>query len=84
MKNHMSRNDQVVCGEIKAMIALVIRGVAKEDTSDGPRGELMWHCGSSVRVTHVVEDSQMLVRGCRPEKGEMMIGSLNRLHWKMV
>jgi hypothetical protein len=61
----------VVCGEIKATIALVIRGVAKEDTSGKPRDKLMWHCGGSVRVTRVAEDSLMLVRGCRPKKGEM-------------
>jgi hypothetical protein len=65
-------------------MALVIRGVAKEDTLCGPRGELMWHCGSSVRVTHVAEDSQMLVQGYIPEKGEMRTCNLNRLRWKTV
>jgi hypothetical protein len=34
----MSRDEQAVCGEIKAMIAFVIRGVAKKDTPDGLRG----------------------------------------------
>jgi hypothetical protein len=83
MKNHISRDDYPVCGEIKAIMALVIRRVAKEDTSGGPRGELMWHCGSSVRVTHIAEDSHMLVRGYIPEKGEMRTCNLNRLRWKM-
>jgi hypothetical protein len=32
IKNHVSRDDQAVCGEIKAAIAFVIRRVAKEDT----------------------------------------------------
>jgi hypothetical protein len=47
------------------MIAFVIRGVAKEDTPSGPRGEFVRHGGSSVRVTHVAEDAQMLVRRSR-------------------
>jgi hypothetical protein len=41
IKNHMSRDDQTVCGEIKAMIAFVIKGVAKEDTTGGLRGEFV-------------------------------------------
>jgi hypothetical protein len=53
----MSRDVQAVCGEIKAIIAFVIGGVAKEDTSGGPRGKLVGHGGSSVRVTHTAEDA---------------------------
>jgi hypothetical protein len=36
---------------MKAMIAFVIRGVAKEDTPGGQRGVLVGHGGGSVRVT---------------------------------
>jgi hypothetical protein len=57
----MSTDDQAVCGEIKATIAFVIRGVAKEDTSGGSRGELVGCGGGSVRVTHTAEDAPMLV-----------------------
>jgi hypothetical protein len=32
IKNHVSRDDQAVCGEIKIAITFVIRRVAKEDT----------------------------------------------------
>jgi hypothetical protein len=41
IKNHVSRDNQAVCGEIKAAIAFVIKRVAKEDTSGGPGAELM-------------------------------------------
>jgi hypothetical protein len=51
------RDDQAVCGEIKATIAFVIRGVAKEGTPGGPRGELVGHGGGSVRVTRATEDT---------------------------
>jgi hypothetical protein len=53
----MSRDDQEVCGEIKAMIALVIRGVATEDTPGGPRSEFVGRGGGSARVTHIAEDT---------------------------
>jgi hypothetical protein len=60
-KNHMSRDDQVVCREIKVVVAFVIRGVAKEDTPGRVRSELM-RCGcSSVRVTHAAKNSEMLI-----------------------
>jgi hypothetical protein len=41
IKNHVSRDDQAVCGEIKAAVAFVIRGVAKEDTPGRARSELL-------------------------------------------
>jgi hypothetical protein len=50
IKNHVSRDDQVVCGEIKVAIAFVIRGVAKEDTPGGPGAELMGSGGGGVRI----------------------------------
>jgi hypothetical protein len=55
----MSRDDQMICGEIKAMIVFVIRGVAKENTPGGPRGEFLGRGGGSVRVTYAAEDVQM-------------------------
>jgi hypothetical protein len=53
----MSRDDQTVCGEIEATITFVIRRVAKENTSGGPRGESVRHGGDSVRVTRVAKDA---------------------------
>jgi hypothetical protein len=50
IKNHVSRDDQAVCGEIKAAVAFVIRGVAMEDTPGRAMSELMRRDCSSVRV----------------------------------
>jgi hypothetical protein len=61
MKNHVSRDDQTVCGEIKAAIAFVIIRVAKEDIPGRARSELMRRGCSSVRVTRAVENSEMLI-----------------------
>jgi hypothetical protein len=61
IKNHVSRDDQVVCAEIKVTVAFVIRRVAKEDTPGRVRSELMRRGCSSVRVTRTAENSEMLI-----------------------
>jgi hypothetical protein len=57
----MSRDDQAVCGEIKAAVAFVIRGVAKEDILGRARSELMRRGCSSVRLTRAAENSEMFI-----------------------
>jgi hypothetical protein len=57
IKNHVSRDDQAVYGEIKAAIAFVIRRVAKEDTPDGSGTELMGSGGGGVRITRTAKHS---------------------------
>jgi hypothetical protein len=54
IKNHVSRDDQTVCWEIKAAIAFVIRRVAKEDTPGGSEVELM-ESGGGVRITRTAK-----------------------------
>jgi hypothetical protein len=57
IKNHVSRDDQAICGEIKAAIAFVIRRVAKEDTPGGSGAELMGSGGGGVRITRTAKHS---------------------------
>jgi hypothetical protein len=57
IKNHVSRDDQAVCSEIKATIAFVIRRVAKEDTPGGPEAELMGSGGGGVSITRTAKHS---------------------------
>jgi hypothetical protein len=57
----VSRDDQTVCGEIKAAVDFVIRGVDTEDTPATARSELMRRGCSSVRVTRAAENSEMLI-----------------------
>jgi hypothetical protein len=57
----VSRDGQAVCGEIKAAVAFVIRGVAKEDTLGRARSELVRRGCSSVRVTRAAKNSEMLI-----------------------
>jgi hypothetical protein len=55
IKNHVSRDDQAVCGEIKAVIAFVIQRVAKEDTPGGSGAKLMWSGGGSVGIARTTK-----------------------------
>jgi hypothetical protein len=80
----MSRDDQTVCREIKATIAFVIGRVAQENTSGGPRGELMGRGGGDVRIICITEDAKVLVRGCRAKESDMRTGSTDRLRGKTV
>jgi hypothetical protein len=83
-KNHMSRDDQAVCREIKAAIAFVISRVAQEDTSGGLMGELMGRSGGGVRITCTTEDAEVLVRGCGAKESDMSAGNTDRLRGEMV
>jgi hypothetical protein len=80
----VSKDDQVVCQEIKVAVAFVIDGVAQEDTSGGTWRELMWRGGSRVGVTRTTENAQMLVGGCGTKYGKVTTHSLNRRRRKTV
>jgi hypothetical protein len=84
IKNHMSRDDHTVCREIKLAIAFVIDRVVQEDTSGGPRGELMGRGGGNVRITCTTEDAEVIVRGCGAKESDMRAGNTDRLHGEMV
>jgi hypothetical protein len=52
----MSGDQHAVHGEIETPVPLVLRGVPKEDTPTGVRGELMGSSGRGVRVVGAPED----------------------------
>ena len=62
----------------------MVGGIAKEDTSGRPRGELVWRSGGSVGVTCAAENTQVLVRGCCAEECDMGAGGADRLSGEMV
>jgi hypothetical protein len=61
------------------VIAFVIDRVAQEDTSGGPRGELMGRGVGDVRITCTTEDAEVLVRGCGAKESDMRKGSTDHL-----
>jgi hypothetical protein len=62
----------------------VIGRVAHEDTSGGPRGELMGRGGGDVRITCTTEDMEVLVRGCGVKESDMRAGNTDCLRGEMV
>jgi len=57
----MTRDDDAIGMAFKANVALVVRGVAKEDTQGGAGSKFMGDCGGKVRVTFTVKDPKMLI-----------------------
>jgi hypothetical protein len=60
----MTRDDQTVYEEIKALISFMVGRLAEKDTPGGSRGELMWQSDGSVIITHTIKNAKMTVRGC--------------------
>lgn len=52
---------------VKAKIALVMWGIAKENTKGGTRRKLVRSGGGEVRITLTIKDAKMLIRGRRPQ-----------------
>jgi hypothetical protein len=46
---------------IETKVALVVRGVAKENTKGGARGEFVWGCGGEIRVTCATKNTKVLI-----------------------
>ena len=62
IEDDMPRDDDSICGEIKAAVSFVMSGVAKEDTESGAGGEFVDNSGREVRVTFAAKDPKMIVR----------------------
>lgn len=63
----MARYDDAVGMTVKAKIALVMWGIAKENTKGGTRRKLVRSGGGEVRITLTIKDAKMLIRGRRPQ-----------------
>jgi hypothetical protein len=46
---------------IETKVALVVWGVAEENTKGGARGEFVWGCGREIRVTCATENAKVLI-----------------------
>ena len=57
LEDHMARDDNAISVAIIADITLVVKGVAKEDTQSGSRGEFMGCGGRKVRVALAAENA---------------------------
>jgi hypothetical protein len=57
----VSRDDDVVNGEIKTLVTFVVSGVSKENTSDGPMCQFMSGCGREIRIAGTTKHAQVLI-----------------------
>jgi hypothetical protein len=57
----MARDEDPARGEVKAAVALVVRGVPEKHTEGGTRCELVRSSGSGVRVASTPEDTEVVI-----------------------
>ena len=62
IEDDMPRDDESICGEVKAAVSFVMSGVAKEGTESGVGSEFVDSSGREVRVTFAAKDPKMIVR----------------------
>jgi hypothetical protein len=63
IKNNMSRDDDIVGGEIKTPVTFMVSGVSEENTSGGPRCQFMGDFGGEIRIAGTTENAQVLIGG---------------------
>jgi hypothetical protein len=66
IKNNVSRDDDVVGGEIGTLIAFVISEVSEKNTSGGPRCHYVNGFGGEIRIASATEHTQVLIGGATP------------------
>jgi hypothetical protein len=84
MKNNMSKDDDVVDCEIETLIAFVIGGVSKENTSGGPGCQFVSSFGREIGIAGAIEHAQVLIGGGDSMLDQVWTGCADRLGGKMV
>jgi hypothetical protein len=67
----VSRDNDVVGGEIKTPVTFVVRRVFKKKTSGGPRCQFVSGFGREIRIAGTVEHTQVLIGGGDSMEGEV-------------
>ena len=62
IEDDMPRDDDSICGEIKAAVSFVMSGVAKQGTESGVGRKFVDSSGRDVKVTFAAKDPKMIVR----------------------
>jgi hypothetical protein len=74
----MARDDEPARGEVKAAVALVVRGVPEKHTEGGTGCKLVRSSGSGVRVASTPEDTEVVIARRGTEEG--LVRSGGRAH----
>jgi hypothetical protein len=75
----VSRDDDVVGGEIKTSVTFVLSGVSEEDTSGGPGCQYVSGFGREIRITGTTEHAQVLIGGGDSMQDEVWTSRADRL-----
>jgi hypothetical protein len=70
----MSKDDDVVVGEIKTLITFEVSGVSKKNTSGGPECQFVSSFGEEIRIAGTTEHAQLLIGGGDSTEGEVWAG----------
>jgi hypothetical protein len=84
IENDMMRDDDLMGGEVKTAIPLVVRRVAKEEAARGVWRQLMGSSSRSVMVAGTCEHAEVVIGGGCVVQGEVVGGVAHRLRWEAV
>jgi hypothetical protein len=79
IKNHVPGDHEAISGEVKAVIAFMVVGIAEEDTECGARSKLVGCGGRHVRVTHAAKHTKMLIHRGSAEQSKVRARRTNGL-----
>jgi hypothetical protein len=63
MKDDMTRDEDAVGEEVKAMVPLVIKGVTEKRTMSEARGELVSSGGKGIGIAGTTKDTKVVIGG---------------------
>jgi hypothetical protein len=84
VEDDMTRDDDAVGDEVKKVIPLVVRGVAKEAATGGARRQLMRSSNGSVGIAGTTEHAKVVVGGGCAVQSEVGGRVAHRLRWEAV
>jgi hypothetical protein len=80
----VSRDDDVVGGEIKTPVTFVVNRLSEENTSGGSRCQFVGGFGGEIRTAGTTECTQVLIGGSDSMEGELWAGRADRLGGEVV
>ena len=80
----MSRDNDVVGGEVRTPVTFVVSGVSEENTSGGPGCQIVSGFGGEIRIAGTTEHAQVLIGGGDSIQGKVWTGHADRLGGEAV
>jgi hypothetical protein len=80
----VSRDDDVISGDIKTPVTFVVSRVSEENTSSGPRYQFVSSCGGEIRIANTSVHAQVHIGGGDSMEGEVWAGHVDHLGGEAV